>query len=146
MAGQAEAGDVGHGVHALQRAQRNAHAVELRGVAQHVGIASGIQNAFFEGRRKNAHTQRLAQHQHVASLRVGVAAHALGVHQAQAHQAVDGLEHVDRMPARNGDAGFAAHGGAAFEHAANHFGWQLGNGHAHQCQRHDGRAAHGIDV
>jgi hypothetical protein len=50
------------------------------------------------------------------------------------------------MPARNGDAGLAAHGGAAFEHAANHFGWQLGNGHAHQCQRHDGRAAHGVDV
>ena len=77
---------------------------------------------------------------------IPIAAHALRVHQAQADQAVDGLQHVDRMPARDGDASVAAHGSAAFQHPANHFRRQLGNGHAHQCQRHDGRAAHGIDV
>ena len=47
VAGQAKAGDVGHGAHAVQSGQRNADAVQLRGVAQHFGIAFGAEHAFF---------------------------------------------------------------------------------------------------
>ena len=50
VAGQAKAGDVGHGAHAVQLRQRNANAVQLRGVAQHFGVALGAEHAFFQRR------------------------------------------------------------------------------------------------
>ncbi len=146
MAGQAEARHVGHGVHTLDLRQDAAHAVELGGVAQHLSVACGIEQALLQRRREHAHAQRLAQHQRITRLRVGVAPHAVRVHQAQAHQAVDGFEHVDGMPPGDGDARLAAHGRTAFEHPADDLGRQLGDGHAHQGQRQDGRAAHGVDV
>ena len=68
------------------------------------------------------------------------------MHQAQAHQAVDGFEHVNAVPPCDGDAGRAADSSAAFQYPSDHLGWQLGNGHADDGQRHDGRAAHGVDV
>ena len=71
MAGQAKAGDIGHGVHTVHLRQLCAHPVELGGVAQHLGIAVGPQQAFFQRGRQHAHAQRLAQNQHVAGAAIG---------------------------------------------------------------------------
>jgi hypothetical protein len=50
------------------------------------------------------------------------------------------------MPARDGDARIATHLGTACQHRPDHVGRKFGNRHADQCQRHDGRAPHGVDV
>ena len=111
-----------------------------------VGEAGGIERAFLQRRRIDAHAQRLAQHQHVTGTAIGIAVHALGVDQAQRHQAIDGLQQVDGMTTRDRDARRAADLGAARQHLADHLGRQLGNGHADQGQRHDRAPAHGVHV
>jgi hypothetical protein len=68
------------------------------------------------------------------------------MHQAQRHQAVDRLHRIDRVAAGDRDARLAAHRGAAFQDLADGLQRQHVDRHAHQRQRHDGRAAHGVDV
>ena len=77
---------------------------------------------------------------------VGVAAHALGVNQAESDQAINRLDHVNAVAAGNRNARLAANRRAAFEHAANHFEGQLGNRHAHQRQRQNRCAAHRVNI
>eukprot|EP01137_Pigoraptor_chileana_P023878 Opistho-2@7252 len=146
VAGQAEAGDVGERVHAFNGGQVRSRGVELRGVGDHLRIALGRQRVLLQRGREHAHADRLAQDQAVAHLGVGVALDALGVHQAQRDQAVDGLDRVDGVAARDRDAGGAAHVLPAFEDLADGLGGQHVDGHAHERQRHDGRAAHGVHV
>src|SRR2546427_3684377 len=59
-----------------------------------------VQQVLLECGRQNAHAQRLAQDQHVAGPGVGIALHLAGVDDADADQAVDGLDRVDRKSTR----------------------------------------------
>ena len=68
------------------------------------------------------------------------------MHQAHHDQAVDRLDRIDRVAARDGDAGRAAHVLAAAHDLADDFDGQLVDGHGDQRERHDGFAAHRVDV
>src|SRR3979490_645814 len=68
------------------------------------------------------------------------------MNQPERDQAVDRLEHVDRMPPRGGDARLGAHRLAAFENAADHRHRQLVERHADDGEREDRPRAHGVDV
>ena len=146
MAGQAEAGDVGQRVHACQFRELGAGGVELGRPAQHLGVAGGRQLALLERRRQHADAERLAQHQAIAGLCVAIFLELVGMDQAEGDQAVDRFDDVDRMPASNRGAGFAADAAAAFDNLADDFRWQLVDRHADEGQRQDRLAAHGIDV
>ncbi len=146
MAGQAEPGHIGHRMQSVQIGQGNPDTVELGGVADHLGIAGCVELALLQRGGQYPHAQRLAQHQDIARPGVRIAPDPIRVHQAQANQPIDGFKHVDAVAAGNRNARFTADAGAALEHAAYNLGRQLGNRHAHQRQRHDGRAAHGVDI
>src|SRR5574343_19318 len=146
MAGQGEAGHVGERMHAWQGRQRRAGGVQTGGGVDHLRVAFGGQCVLLQGGRQHAHAQRLAQHQHVTGLGACIALDAPGVDQAQGDQAVDGLDRVDGVTARDRDAGGLADAGAAFEDAADGGSGQHVDRHADQGQRHDGRAAHGVHI
>ena len=146
MARQAEAGDISQRMHARQCGQLRAGRVELGGGGDHLRIAGIAELALFQCRGHHAHTQRLAQHQHVAWLCVGVALDVLGMHQPQRHQAVDGLDRIDGVATGNRDAGRAAYRRAAFEDAPDGLRRQHVDRHANQRQRKDRSAAHRIHI
>ncbi|MNQ67926.1 hypothetical protein D3C85_824660 [compost metagenome] len=146
VAGQAETGDVGQRMHAVERRQRDAGRVELGRVLDQLAVAGLGQLLLLERRRQHAHAQRLAQHQHVARLRVGVAPHALRVHQPHRDQPVDRLDRIDGVAARNGNAGRAAHVLPAAHDLGDDFHRQLVDRHGDQRQRHDRAPAHRVDV
>ena len=133
-------------MHAVQRRQLRAGGVELGGDANHLGVARRVEFFFFQRRRQDAHAQRFAQNQAVAHARIGIALDALGVHQTQGDQTINGLHRVDGVAPGNRNARRAANRSATFQNLANGLGGQHIDGHAHQRQRHDGRAAHGVDV
>src|SRR5207249_8077799 len=68
------------------------------------------------------------------------------MNQPERDQAVDRLEHVDRMPAGDRDARLRAHRLAAFENAADHRHRQLLERHADDGEREDRPRAHRVDV
>ena len=146
MTGQAKAGDVGDGVHAGQCGQFRARRVELGGGGDHALVARGVELFLLERGRQDAHAERFAQHQAVAHAGIGIALHAAGVHQPQRHQAVNGLHRVDGVAPGNGNARGLAHGSSAFEDAADGLDRQHVDGHTHNGQRQDGRAAHGVHI
>ena len=57
-----------------------------------------------------------------------------------------GSSDLDGVPACYGDARRLANRSAASQNLANGLQRQHVDGHAHQCQRQDGRAAHGIHI
>ena len=146
MTRQAKTGHIGDGVHTVQRGQIGAGCVELGSHRNHAGVALGAEFFLLERRRQDAHPQRLAQDQPVAYAGIGIALDALGVHQAQGHQAIDGLHRIDGVAAGNGDARRLADRGTASQDLANGLGGEHVDGHAHQGQRHDGGAAHGVHI
>ena len=109
MAEQAEAGDVGHRVHVLVLRQLSADAVEQGRGRDHLAIAAVRQRVLLDRRRIDADAERLGQDDRVAGLRVGVAAHVARMAQADHREAVDRLGTIDRMSARDRDAGVGAH-------------------------------------
>ena len=146
VAQQAETGDVGQRMHAGQAREFGAGAVELGRRLDHGGVALSVEFALLQRRRQDAHAQRLAEDQHVARLRRGVALEVLDLDDADAHQAVDGLDRIDGMPAREWNAGLAAHRLAAFQDLRDHFVRQHVDRHAHDGQRHQRLRAHGVQV
>ena len=68
MAEQAEAGDVGQRMHAVEPRQFGARAVELGGRADHRRIAGRVEPVLLQRRGQNADAERLAEDQHVAGL------------------------------------------------------------------------------
>ena len=146
MPGQSETGHIGQGVHAVQRRQLGPRRIELGGHRKHAGVAGFVQLFLFERSRQNAHAQRLAQNQPVAHAGIGIALDALGVHQPQSDQPVNGLHRIDGVATGNRDAGRLAHGRTPSQDLADGFQREHIDGHAHQRQRHDGRAAHGVHV
>ena len=146
MSGQTKTRHVGDRVHAGQLGQQRAGRVQLGGVGDHFAVARIVEFELLERSRINAHAQRLAQHQHVAGLGFGVAAHAVGVDQTHGDQTVDGLDRIDGVAARNRNAGCAAHVLPAAHDGTDHVERQLVDRHGDQRQRHDRLAAHGIDI
>ena len=146
VAQQAKAGDIRQGVHARQLGQIGARAVQLRGGADHGGVAGGIEQFFFERGRQNAHAQRFAQNQHVARLGIGVALELPGIHDTNGHQPVNGFDRVDRMPARQRDARSAADAGPTFQNGRNGAVRQHIDRHANNGQRHQRRGPHGVNI
>ena len=146
MTGQAKTCHIGQGMHARVFGQGNAWAVELCGQADHVLVARNAQRFFFERGRQNAHAQRLAQHQHIAHLGAVVALDLGGVNQAHHHQAVNRLHRVNGVSASNRNACGVTHILAALQDAPDGVNRQHVDRHAHQAQRHDGGAAHGIHI
>ena len=146
VAQQSEAGDVGQGMHSVQRGQIHAGGVQLRGGRHHGLVAGGLQQVLLERGGQDAHAQGFAQHQQVAGLRRGIALQACRIDDADAHQAIDGLHRVDGVAARQRNTRRAAHRLAAFEDLGDRLVRQHVDGHAHDGQCHQRLAAHGIDV
>ena len=146
MAGQAEAGDIRQRMHAVQRGQIGAGGVELRGAGDHLRVAVGAERVLFERGRHHAHPQWLAQHQQVAHPGIGVALNPFRVHQAHRHQPVDRFDRVDGVAAGNRNARLAADRGATLQDLSDRCQRQHVDRHAHQRQRHDRPAAHGVHV
>ena len=146
MAGEAEAGDVGQGVHGFHLGQRFARRVEPGGPLHHARIAFCGELALLQRRREDADAERLAQNQRIPRFGGTVFLHLVGMNQPERDQAVDRLEHVDRMPAGDRDARLRAHRLAAFENAADHRHRQLLERHADDGEREDRPRAHRVDV
>jgi hypothetical protein len=68
------------------------------------------------------------------------------MYHAQRHEAVDGLDRIDRMTARHGNAGLRADVLATAQHGRNHVVRQHVDRHADDGEREDRLAAHGVDV
>jgi len=68
------------------------------------------------------------------------------MHHAQHHQAMDRFQRVDGVPARRRNARRGAHRLAAGDDALDHLDRQLVQQRAHQRQRKDGLAAHGVHI
>ena len=66
--------------------------------------------------------------------------------QTQGDQAINRLDRVDGVAAGNRDARRLTHAVAACQYPANGGGAQHIDRHAHQSQRQDGFAAHGVDI
>ena len=143
---QTKAGDVGERMDAVERGQLRPGRVQLGRGREHPLIGRVVELPLLERCRHHANAQRLAQHQHIAGAGIRVALHPGGMHQSQRHQAIDRLDRIDRVSARDRDARLATDRRAAFEDPADGRRAQDRHRHADQGQRHDGLAAHGIDV
>ncbi|KAG0732470.1 hypothetical protein G6F23_014287 [Rhizopus arrhizus] len=146
MPQKAEARHVGDRVHAVQRGQRRARAVQARGRVDHHAVARVVQPVLLQRGRQDAHAQRLAQDQHVARPRIRVALETAGVHQAHRRQTVDRLDGIDAVAARDRNARVLADRFAAAQDVGDDAMRQHVDRHADDGQRHDGRAAHRVYV
>jgi hypothetical protein len=146
MAEQAEAGHVGHGVHALELGELGADRVRLGGRGDERRIALRVQLLLLERGAQHAHAKRLGQDQHVARARRTVPEHPIGVDQAHHRQAVDRLQAVDRVAAGDRHARCGAGRLAALEDLADRLHRQLADRHADDRQRHDRPPAHGPHI
>ena len=105
MAEQAEAGDIGHRVHALDCGQVGARGVELGGGGDHRRVLVGAQQAFFQRRAVDADAQRLAEDEEVAGPAACILLDLARIDHADADQAVDRFRRVDGMAAGDGNPG-----------------------------------------
>ena len=108
MTGQAKAGNVGHRVDAVQRCQIRPGRVEPGRRFDHRAVACGIEQALLQRGWHDPDAKRLAQHQHVARPRPGIARHAAGMGQPERAEAGDRLGRRDRMAARDRPPGAGA--------------------------------------
>ena len=146
MSRKAEADDLGERMYVGHFGERLARRVELGRPLQHLGVPRLRKLSFLQRRRQDAYPQRLAEDQRIARFRGAVALHLVGMHEAEDDQAVDGLQRVDRVAARDRDARRGAHRLAAGEDLPDHRERQLLERHADDGERQDRPAAHGIDV
>ena len=146
MAGETEAGDVSQGADAFQLPELDARRVELSGRGNHRGIARRIKLLLLQRSGKNSYPQWFAEYQFVARLRARIALQVFWVHQADRHQAIDRLDRIDGVAAGNRDTRFFADGFATIEYLFDGFERQRVDGHAHQRQRKQRRAAHRIYI
>ncbi|MPN00542.1 hypothetical protein SDC9_147737 [bioreactor metagenome] len=107
-------------MHTRERRQQRARGVEPRGVGDHLAVVGVAQLLLLKRGRIHAHAQRLAQHQHIAHLRLRIALDAVRMHQPHGHQAVDGFHRVDGVAARNRNTCGTAHVLTAAHDLANH--------------------------
>ncbi|MNV20480.1 hypothetical protein D3C71_1113810 [compost metagenome] len=146
MPEQAETGDVGHRGHAIELAEtatglvQGAHPVP--GQAD-VGMA---QLALFLGRRKDADAQGLGEIEQATGGGGVVALHVALFHQAGDGQAKDRLGCVDGVSACQRDTRCVAHRTATADHFPGDFRRQHVHRPAQDRNRHQGIAAHGVDV
>ena len=146
MAQQPEAGDIGQGVDAAHTAEGDARCIELCRAGEHRGVMGVIEAALLQRGAVNANAKRLAEDEGVARPRADVALQMVRIDGPDRHQAVDRLERIDRVPARNWNAGLGADRLAPLEYPADSLHWQPVDRHADQRQREQRRGAHRIDV
>ncbi len=143
---QSETGDVGDRMHGGQVGQRHAGRIEPRRGVDQAPVAIGVERAFLQRRRQHADADRLAEDEHVAGLRVGVAPHLLRMDQAHHDEPVDRLDRIDGVAAGDRNPGRLADRFAAADDLADLLDRELVDGHRDQGQGHDRPAAHRIDV
>src|SRR5271168_4742791 len=146
MAEQAEAGDVGQGMHAGQFRQLHAGYIQLRGAFKHGAIAGITQQAFLERRGKYAHAERLAENQYIAGARAAVAFYFFGVDHSGNGESVNRLHRINTMAAGDRNAGLLTYRLAAAQDLADRRVWQGVDWHADDRQRHQRAPAHRIDI
>src|SRR5436189_34562 len=81
------------------------------------GSVRSAQLALLQRGRQHTHAERLAEDEPVAGARIRIALDALRMHEPERDEAVDRLDRIDRVAARDRDAGRAAHRLAAVEDA-----------------------------
>src|SRR5437870_12249778 len=123
VAQQAEAGDIGQGVDAAHTAERDARCIELCRAGEHRGVMGVVEAAFLQRGAVNADAKRLAEHEGVARPRADVALQMVRIDGPDRHQAVDRLERIERVPARNWNAGLGADRLAPLEYPADSLHW-----------------------
>ena len=143
--GEAEAGDVGAGVHTYGEHRARGGGVQGRRLAHGVHHLSFLDQAPLECRGQHAHAQTLGEHQLVAGARPAVVDDLAGARHAGHRQAVLGLLVIDGVPAGQLGAGFGDLLGAA----AQHLGQRLQANIDRPGDQVHGRqrpGAHGVDV
>ena len=146
MAGETEAGDVGQPMHAAQVGERDAGLVEHRRRLDQLCVAFVVELALLQRRRQHADAERLAENQHVAGPRIGIAPNLLRMHQAHHDEAINRLDRIDRVAAGDRDPGIAARRFTAADDLPDHVDRQLVDRHRDERERHDRLAAHRVDV
>ncbi len=124
----------------------------IPGVLSRVVLASiaayccGCELSAFQCRAVNADAERLAEHESIARLRARVALEVLRIDEPDDDESVDRFDGIDRVAARDGNAGARAHGFAAVEDAADRLDRQFVDGHPDERQREERRTAHRVHV
>ena len=126
--------------------QGNARFIQFSSACYHRRVASGVQSIFFQCRRQHTHAQRLTKDKYIANLCIRVAFDFGGMHQAHHHQSVNWLYRIDRVSTRDRDSRFGANRFTTLDNLADGLDRQLVDGHPHQCQSHNRRTAHCIDI
>jgi hypothetical protein len=146
MAENAEAGDVGNGMHIRILGEFAADAVEVRRRCDEFGIGVRRQHAFLERCRVNSDTKRLGQDQRVTGPSAAIAPQTGNRAGADDRKAVNRLGSINRMAAGDGDTCFRADCASALQNLAHRLGRQLVNWHAENGECHDRLSAHCINV
>ena len=146
MAEQTEAGDVGHGVDAVEAREHRTRRVQLGLAVDQRFVVALAQAAALERRAVDPGAQGLAENQPVPRTRPVVAPDVRRVDHPDHDEAVDRLDRIDGMPARHRNAGEAADIRSTFENAPDRLERQHVDRHADQRQREERRRTHGIDV
>src|ERR1019366_849564 len=84
---ESETGDVGDGVYGRHVGQLDARRVEPRRRVDQAAIAGRVERVLLQRGREHANTDRLAEYEHVAGLRIGVAPDLLRMHEAHDDEA-----------------------------------------------------------
>jgi len=108
MSKQTEASDVGQRVHAFHGPKRRAGSVEPGRGGEHRFVPARGQQLLFQRRAVNANAEWLAENQRVTGKCASIAFEVLGVDETDGDQAVNGLDGIDGVTARDRNAGFGA--------------------------------------
>ena len=148
MPEEAEAGDVGRGMHRVAELERSVAGarVERGHDAHRFGDELGCGGVTLHGSRDHTEADRLGQHEVVAGLGAGVGEDAVGMHGADDRKAVFRLGVVDRVAAGDERTGGAHDVGPAVENPSEQLERQVLTRPRHQVQRQQRRAAHRVHV
>ena len=128
MAEQAKAGDVGQCVHGIHPPERRTRRVELSRDRHHGPIMACVKTLSFERGAVNADAKRLAQNEDVARASAGIALYMARINLPDRDQAVDRLDCIDGVPARDRNANAGADRFAAFQNPP----YRRHDGHGHR--------------
>ncbi|OQC55939.1 MAG: hypothetical protein BWX52_01914 [Bacteroidetes bacterium ADurb.Bin013] len=146
MAQQAEAGDIGQGMHAGQQRQPGAFCIQPGHQAQgrfHMFLQGD--SPFYPGAYE-ANAQGLCKEQVITFLNAVVPANQFLVNDARHGQAENRFRYADAVSTGQGDPGLRANGTCSFNHLPRHRSRQFLQRPAQDGDGHQGRSTHGVNV